>query len=870
MDGIAAPTGTPGDDTLVGDATSLDREPVSLAVEAGNAEETVDGADNEVVRAYLSTLSGAGGEDLISGDVYARAGGDMRLQVQVGAGAYYYGSFNYGNNPVPNGNGGDGNKVFAFSDRLLGGASDDIIAGDILTQGTGSSTITLDVGRGGASFVFPGGSGGSDNQVSACNDVLVGDLGDDTLVGDVYAPRGNTIELSASVGTGGSAYYASYGDGGTHNRLIAFNDILTGGQGQNRLVGDVLTTGKGTVELVADVGHGDLKGVAGTNNAADVFSDRLVGGAQDDEMVGDIARARAVGDITLVATAGNGGFGGLRTTGGDGGSGNQAQAFNDDLRAGLGSDLLVGDVYDSSASGIIALTASAGVGGQPGRAPGGDGGDDNNITAFNDLLQAGAGDDTVIGDVYRLYGHDETELRVQAGIGGPDGYAYYYTRAGNGGSREVTRAANDVLHGNAGRDLLVGDVAHVASSGDITLDAAAGNGSNGRSGYAAGGNANSVLAFNDALHGDNGDDTLVGDLRSVDDDGTFQLSAGAGLGGNGSSSAGNGTPGGDHNSVAAFGDNLRGNAGDDLLVGDVVAENSGGDIVLQVQAGVGGDDSSTYYNDTHGGAGGDANRVVAFCDRLEGANGADTLVGDVFADADTNLNLSIDLASGGAALFSDASGGTGNQIRAFNDVLSGGADADVLVGDGLLVDAGWSPLNIDAVQDGPSNRIEAFCDRLDGGSGDDLLVGDFFNGSTSVSPWVFFGDSSPDQTRLFQDTLIGGAGNDTLWGGVGADIMSGGAGSDQFVWSYDDVSSEAASFSAGFDRITDFSLQDVLDLRPYFGGSGSGTLDVTRTGNSTLVQLDTGWEVETLVRLDGFTTNQSVDDLINDGVILIA
>ncbi|QLH40788.1 MAG: hypothetical protein HWD60_20155 [Defluviicoccus sp.] len=93
MDTVGAPAGTPGDDTLVGDATSLDGEAIDLAVDAGNAEQTVDGADNEVVRAYLSTLSGAGGEDLISGDVYAREGGAMDLSVQVGAGAYFDGRY---------------------------------------------------------------------------------------------------------------------------------------------------------------------------------------------------------------------------------------------------------------------------------------------------------------------------------------------------------------------------------------------------------------------------------------------------------------------------------------------------------------------------------------------------------------------------------------------------------------------------------------------------------------------------------------------------------------------------------------------------------------------------------------------------------
>ncbi|QLH38057.1 MAG: hypothetical protein HWD60_02420 [Defluviicoccus sp.] len=202
MEAFSAPAGTSGDDTLVGDITSENGEEASLTVAAGNAEESVDGADNEVVRAYLSTLSGGNGVDLIAGDVYAREGGTMNLSVRVGAGGDYYGA--YYDPPVASGQGGSRNDVLAFADHLLGGSGDDVIVGDILTQGTGASVIQLDVARGGQSLVASSGDGGSDNEVRACNDLLVGDLGNDTLVGDVFAPRGNTIRLYTSLGAGGS------------------------------------------------------------------------------------------------------------------------------------------------------------------------------------------------------------------------------------------------------------------------------------------------------------------------------------------------------------------------------------------------------------------------------------------------------------------------------------------------------------------------------------------------------------------------------------------------------------------------------------------------------------------------------------------
>ena len=73
------------------------------------------------------------------------------------------------------------------------------------------------------------------------------------------------------------------------------------------------------------------------------------------------------------------------------------------------------------------------------------------------------------------------------------------------------------------------------------------------------------------------------------------------------------------------------------------------------------------------------------------------------------------------------------------------------------------------------------------------------------------------------DTIKGGAGNDVLIGGAGNDTLTGGTGNDQFVFN---------ATNEGLDKITDFSLGDLVDFsRAGFGnglavgGADTGLLD---------------------------------------------
>ncbi|MFM9925504.1 retention module-containing protein [Variovorax sp. H27-G14] len=115
-------------------------------------------------------------------------------------------------------------------------------------------------------------------------------------------------------------------------------------------------------------------------------------------------------------------------------------------------------------------------------------------------------------------------------------------------------------------------------------------------------------------------------------------------------------------------------------------------------------------------------------------------------------------------------------------------------------------------------------DTLLGNAGDDILFGqggnDMLDGGTG------------------SDTLLGGAGNDTLIGGPGDDILIGGSGADTFVWKSGDT---------GYDVIKDFNAAqgDRIDLRDLLKGETDDTIGnflrmSTTDGVSTLQISTTG------------------------------
>jgi serralysin len=232
-------------------------------------------------------------------------------------------------------------------------------------------------------------------------------------------------------------------------------------------------------------------------------------------------------------------------------------------------------------------------------------------------------------------------------------------------------------------------------------------------------------------------------------------------------------------------ENASGGSGNDLLLGNDVANvlsGNGGNDVLSGRGGAdtldGGEgiDTATYVTATAGvrvvmgnnftGQSNDGDRLISI-EKVVGSNFADELIGGNGAD--------------------DLSGGAGN------DTISGGNAADILNGDaGADILSGGN--DNDVLSGGADN------DTLYGGNGIDLLMGD--GGA---------------------DTIFGDNGDDRINGGAGDDMLRGGNGADRFLFGE----------GAGNDTIADFRRGDLIDFTALAGVDRS---DLTINGNTIFVE----------------------------------
>ncbi|MGD9950489.1 MAG: calcium-binding protein [Desulfobulbus sp.] len=432
------------------------------------------------------------------------------------------------------------------------------------------------------------------------------------------------------------------GNGGNdHLAGLAGADIITGGDGNDVLVGDADLTlvGSGTYpdepswtgtgsgdQLWGDAGRDALFGAQG--------DDILFGGEDNDYLSGD-----AGNDIL------DGGNNDDLLAGGDG---------DDQLIGGLGNDVLYGDVtvvsdvawsnidmstwsmtvgYDSD--GWISSLTMEGFGLGQASAPG------------NDLLVGGGGNDLLVGESGSdiLLGEEGID-RLEGGEGDD------YLDGGTDDDLLLGEAGSDQLRGDAGNDILHGDSLNtpLTEQGDDWLDG--GDGNDILLGYGGndelyGGVGDDELQGNegdDDLYGGDGNDLLFGDNGDHSGDGQDKLYGGSGedqLTGDGGNDL---LDGGDDADLLLGGDGddiLYGGAGDDWLSG----ENETDTTAVSTLSG----------NDTLFGGDGD--------DILIGGNGDDVLSGDTGNDY-------LYGGSGNDTL----NGGDGN------DFLWGGTGDDILAG----------------------------------------------------------------------------------------------------------------------------------------------------------------------------------------------
>ena len=256
-------------------------------------------------------------------------------------------------------------------------------------------------------------------------------------------------------------------------------------------------------------------------------------------------------------------------------------------------------------------------------------------------------------------------------------------------------------------------------------------------------------------------------------------------------------------------ENVIAGSGDDVIVGNAIANDLGG----------------RTGNDRLWGSGGD--------DILEGGAGADRLDGDAGmdwaayrdSDAAVTVNLADNTLRGGHAegdVLTDIENLMGS---AHDDVLVGNAEANRLEG-GAGADRLDGGAGMDWASYAGSDKgvmVDLAAGTAAGGHAEGDVIADIENLRGSDHGDVLRGDDAANR-------LDGGAGQDELWGAGGNDVLAGGAGDD---W---------LSGGPGADRLDGGAGHDVLTYDRSGAGVTVNLEDGTATGGDAAGDVFTGIE----------------------------
>ena len=752
-------------------------------------------------------LCGGAGDDLLEGDLATAGAPGYDDDLRGGDGAdtvYGYG----GKDTLSGGAGADLLSGGEGDDRLAGGTGPDLLQGDAGTDlilgdtGTFASGAAYDAAKRQVTGVDVGTDSDTGTTSCAAAVAFVNGLAD--LDGDGVAGAADTGYLAGVRVTGGKvdvdrrgAYTAS---GSLGDRLVAGGLLDVNGDGTVDGDDDGLVQLPATRPSAGDGNADCLSGGAGNDavlggGAADVVSgdegdDLVQGGTGDDTVRG------AAGDDTVHGDAGDDtGFGDSGADAMYGDTGDDALRGgigNDLVEGGPGADALFGDTQDDV---LIGGTSKAGV-------------DD-----AADALQGGSGNDVLIGDngtaTLTVPGWTPYDLPRTTGTpvpasryggdtldGGPDADRLY---AGGGDDT----ASGDSATGVAGRDWVEGGPGADTLSGGGEADGIIG-GSSWADAVDAEVEVGGALR-GDVISGGDGDDVVAGDNATVAGTDVTRLND---LVAPAEDSADDLVSGGDTISGGRGRDVVEAGGGNDTVNGDEDAD------VLQGNAGRDTVDGGLGDDDVLGGS--DAAGRLDTGDVLRGSDGVDVLLGDNgtigagrvvtrFDDAKT-ADADDDLVSGGDVV----SGGRGTDVlqgQGGNDVLHGDDDADQLQGnagsDELYGDAGTDALVGGSTVAGVVDAdVAGRGDVLRGGSEDDVLLGDNARPGTAPMTYLLYevpvAPAQPDARFAGRDVLYGDAGNDALAAQSGDDLLSGGDGDDR------------AQGGAGDDRVAGDGGTDEL------------------------------------------------------------
>ncbi len=765
-----------GDNVIAGDS-SLSYEPVSLTlnelINDGREGGDPTGGDGE----GGATVS-VPDWDTFTGPDATEAGTDGTDTVRLGLGdATAYGNDGIDtlsvapDNPLILSRPDDTDLFASKGARLVGGTGDDSFSGgahdDVIITGPDEggldtdpdadggldpgSTNTVDTGTGsdvvygstGADFVIAGSEQDQNANIrgGAGEDVLVGGYGQDTVFGgpgDDYV-----IAEPSDVGPAGPD------DGFGPSRTVSHRalpdgvapsyKVLVGGTGNDHIFG-----GDGGADIDGDVynpvdrcGPGDpvtSDPVDESGNTPEDGNDKIIGGAGVDNI-------RAGGGNDLA----------------------EAKGANDSACGESGNDTLRGGADDDQAWG----------------------------GSGNDILYGEAGEDDLFGNDGNdtVYGGADNDV-----IEGNDGTDWVSGGSGDdvilGGTRAAGRAdQNDFLFGDLGDDIIIGDNGDIVDSRWYPLDLDGVTPTAGGPDLIFGGSGPDALyggldddvvtggTGDDQIEGNNGSDRIYGgDGADNIIGGSSEIASGAGL-------AAVGRP--------DVGDEIHGDAGDDVIAGDnaIITDNPDDgtghpatrardltterdvqllDLGFGPTPGTSGDDIIRGNGETDvifGQGGSDTIRGLTGDDYIEGGPGVDFLYGDSGAD---------DIVGGSSTI---QTGVVADQTATGQpdegDHIEGGGGSDVVIGDNGIVRRDLAPSDLTQGRGITERTIHLYDlgdDPVADTSGDDLVLGD--NGED-----VLLGQDGNDRIKGIDgdDYVEGGPGRDWLEGNDGHDDIVGGS-----------------------------------------------------------------------------------------------
>ncbi len=721
----------------------------------------------------------------------------------------------------------------------------------------------------------------SSSSADSDDTIYAGD-GDDFIIGDNGAFY-RTIDANTTFAAGGSGADRIYGEGGDDTIFgggrddllrgdrVGFDDlgddIIVGDQGFKATTSPTIIV-SGTSSVPNSGGDDRLHGVEG--------EDIIIGGDGDDRLFGDDGVDILVGDnvkitltsdiITRIETIDTN-SGGDDIITGDRSADIAFGGFGDDWIYGGGLTDLPGP---SDTAGNILLGDNGFidfVNGQPNdiesHAPDDSGTDTIRGSARDDIMIGGgegdrlfglSGEDIILGDHGSVERDDANLLERIASLfesnGGPD------TIEGDSGDDIILGgAADDTLFGDIGADIILGDngeLEYMDDSVSGTLDLISSTSPTiGDVDSIEGNEGIDIIlggAAGDDIWGHDGDDVILGDNGQVVQPGGVIEKIETTDPAIGGSDMIEGNNGNDTILGGAYGDDIWGHEGHDVILGDngKVFQSSGIiEHIFTTDPAIGGGDTIEGNN------GNDTILGGAYGDDIWGHDGYDVILGD---------NGNITKPSGVVELIktTDPAIGGSDTIEGNNhaDIILGGADGDLLEGNagkdiilgdnGMLdyvvatVDGGTpDPTTLDLIISTSPN--DGGVDTISGGTENDIVfggtAGDTISGNEDND--LLFGDHAKVEriagltldlgtlpvptftfTAIFTAAGDGGDG-DTIHGNTGEDILLGQQGDDYMFGDEDDDDLIGGhNVVGGIDELdTSPGLNDIMD-----GGSGDDTL----------------------------------------------